>query len=124
MAASSPLSLEKPGDRIGRYKLLQKLGEGGCGSVHMAEQEEPVKRRVALKVTKLGMDTVRRVLADKAVCGYYTQVEPPTPGVWPAVIDETSYWRAQSALGFSKRQIRPARSEANLFTGLAQCGCC
>ncbi len=48
---------EKPGDRIGRYKLLQKIGEGGCGAVYMAEQEEPVRRRVALKVIKLGMDT-------------------------------------------------------------------
>ena len=52
----SPLS-EKPGDRIGRYKLLQQIGEGGCGVVYMAEQEEPVRRRVALKVIKLGMDT-------------------------------------------------------------------
>jgi len=48
---------EKPGDRIGRYKLLQKIGEGGCGVVYMAEQEEPVRRRVAVKVIKLGMDT-------------------------------------------------------------------
>jgi eukaryotic-like serine/threonine-protein kinase len=48
---------EKPGDRIGRYKLLQQIGEGGCGVVYMAEQEEPVRRRVALKVIKLGMDT-------------------------------------------------------------------
>jgi WD40 repeat protein/serine/threonine protein kinase len=48
---------EKEGDRIGRYKLLQKIGEGGCGAVYMAEQEEPVRRRVALKVIKLGMDT-------------------------------------------------------------------
>src|SRR5258707_384911 len=48
---------EKPGDKIGRYKLLQQLGEGGCGVVYMAEQEEPVHRRVALKVIKLGMDT-------------------------------------------------------------------
>jgi tetratricopeptide (TPR) repeat protein/tRNA A-37 threonylcarbamoyl transferase component Bud32 len=48
---------EKPGDRIGRYKLLQQIGEGGCGIVYMAEQEEPVRRRVALKVIKLGMDT-------------------------------------------------------------------
>jgi WD40 repeat protein/serine/threonine protein kinase len=45
------------GDRIGRYKLLQEIGEGGCGVVYMAEQEEPVRRRVALKVIKLGMDT-------------------------------------------------------------------
>src|SRR5437773_3507592 len=48
---------EKPGDLIGRYKLLQKVGEGGCGVVYMAAQEEPVRRRVALKVIKLGMDT-------------------------------------------------------------------
>jgi eukaryotic-like serine/threonine-protein kinase len=53
---SIPLT-EKPGDRIGRYKLLQVIGEGGCGVVYMAEQEEPVRRRVALKVIKLGMDT-------------------------------------------------------------------
>src|SRR6266851_525044 len=45
------------GSVIGRYKLLQKIGEGGCGVVYMAEQEEPVRRRVALKVIKLGMDT-------------------------------------------------------------------
>src|SRR5581483_10179943 len=49
--------IEKVGDRIGRYKLLQQIGEGGCGVVYMAEQEEPVRRRVALKVIKLGMDT-------------------------------------------------------------------
>jgi len=48
---------EQPGDRIGHYKLLQQIGEGGCGVVYMAEQEEPVRRRVALKVIKLGMDT-------------------------------------------------------------------
>src|SRR5207237_8402266 len=53
---------EVTGTRIGRYKLLQKLGEGGCGIVYMAEQEEPVRRRVALKVIKLGMDT-REVIA-------------------------------------------------------------
>jgi serine/threonine protein kinase/Flp pilus assembly protein TadD len=55
-AVSSALS-EKPGDTIGRYKLLQQIGEGGCGVVYMAEQEEPVRRRVALKIIKLGMDT-------------------------------------------------------------------
>lgn len=68
--------------------------------------------------------SLRHILSDKAVCGYFTQTEPPIPGVWPVVIDETTYWRAQAALGFSKRQTRPARSEANLFTGLAKCGCC
>src|ERR1044071_3793375 len=59
--ASLPIS-EKPGDRIGRYKLLQQIGEGGCGVVYLAEQSEPVRRRVALKVIKPGMDT-RQVIA-------------------------------------------------------------
>jgi len=58
----SPVPAEKPGDRIGRYKLLQQIGEGGCGVVYMAEQEEPVRRKVALKVIKLGMDT-KQVIA-------------------------------------------------------------
>jgi eukaryotic-like serine/threonine-protein kinase len=47
----------KSSDHIGPYKLLQEIGEGGCGVVYMAEQERPVRRRVALKVIKLGMDT-------------------------------------------------------------------
>jgi WD40 repeat protein/serine/threonine protein kinase/tetratricopeptide (TPR) repeat protein len=50
------------GRRIDRYKLLQKIGEGGCGTVYMAEQERPVRRKVALKIIKLGMDT-RSVVA-------------------------------------------------------------
>ncbi len=53
---------EQPGDRIGNYRLQQKIGEGGFGVVYMAEQEQPVRRRVALKVIKLGMDT-RQVVA-------------------------------------------------------------
>src|SRR6266550_207527 len=47
---------------IGRYKLLEKIGEGGFGEVWMAEQREPVKRRVALKIIKLGMDS-RQIVA-------------------------------------------------------------
>jgi hypothetical protein len=48
---------ERPGTQIGPYKLLQQIGEGGMGVVYMAEQLEPVKRRVALKIIKPGMDT-------------------------------------------------------------------
>jgi serine/threonine protein kinase len=52
-----PRLTEMTGTRIGRYKLLERIGEGGMGVVWMAEQEEPVRRRVALKIIKLGMDT-------------------------------------------------------------------
>jgi len=52
----SPLA-EGPGTVIGRYKLLEKIGEGGMAVVYMAEQKEPIRRKVALKIIKLGMDT-------------------------------------------------------------------
>jgi serine/threonine protein kinase/tetratricopeptide (TPR) repeat protein len=58
----SAVSSEQPGDVIGVYKLLQQIGEGGFGTVYLAEQEHPVRRRVALKIIKLGMDT-RQVIA-------------------------------------------------------------
>src|SRR5918997_1616104 len=48
--------------RIDRYRLLQQIGEGGFGTVYLAEQEHPVRRRVALKVIKRGMDT-KQVIA-------------------------------------------------------------
>jgi serine/threonine protein kinase len=53
---------EGPGARIGPYKLLQEIGQGGMGAVYMAEQDKPVRRRVALKIIKPGMDT-RQVVA-------------------------------------------------------------
>lgn len=53
---------EKPGTQIGPYKLLQQIGEGGMGVVYMAEQHEPVRRKVALKIIKPGMDS-RQVIA-------------------------------------------------------------
>src|SRR5262245_17256570 len=56
------LSTEGPGAVIGPYKLLEEIGEGGFGIVYMAEQSQPVRRKVALKVVKPGMDT-RQVIA-------------------------------------------------------------
>lgn len=53
---------EKPGSRIGSYRLLEQIGEGGFGVVYMAEQQLPVRRKVALKIVKPGMDT-RQVVA-------------------------------------------------------------
>jgi serine/threonine protein kinase/Tol biopolymer transport system component/tetratricopeptide (TPR) repeat protein len=54
--------IEAPGTVIGRYKLLEKIGEGGMAVVYMAEQEQPIRRKVALKIIKLGMDT-KQVIA-------------------------------------------------------------
>src|SRR4051794_31708421 len=56
VAAYAPL-LEAPGARVGRYHLLHPIGEGGFGTVFLAEQERPVRRRVALKLIKPGMDS-------------------------------------------------------------------
>ena len=52
-----PGLVERPGGRVGPYKLLQQIGEGGMGVVYMADQTEPVRRRVALKLIKPGLDT-------------------------------------------------------------------
>jgi serine/threonine-protein kinase len=60
--ADSPAGLERIGAMIGRYKLLERIGEGGFGVVYMAEQQQPVRRKVALKVIKPGMDS-RQVLS-------------------------------------------------------------
>ena len=62
--AASPANavLQQVGDQIGPYKLIEKIGEGGMGSVYMAEQKTPVRRLVALKIVKPGMDS-RQVLA-------------------------------------------------------------
>jgi WD40 repeat protein len=55
-AAAATPSGEGPGTRLGRYKLLQQIGEGGMGVVYMAEQQEPVRRPVAVKILKAGLD--------------------------------------------------------------------
>jgi serine/threonine protein kinase len=57
--AAAPRLTEGPGTRINYYKLLQQIGEGGMGVVYMAEQEQPVRRMVALKIIKPGMDSAQ-----------------------------------------------------------------
>src|SRR5262249_26376836 len=62
VAGQQSSSPEVPGAIIGQYKLLQPVGEGGMGTVWMAEQTQPVQRTVALKIVKAGLDT-RQVIA-------------------------------------------------------------
>jgi serine/threonine protein kinase/Tfp pilus assembly protein PilF len=56
-SSNDPSKHAAPGDRIGRYRLIERIGKGGFGIVFKAEQEEPIRRFVALKIIKLGMDT-------------------------------------------------------------------
>ena len=66
---------ESVGSRVGPYKLLQVIGEGGFGTVFMAEQSHPVRRRVALEIIKLGMDT-REVVA-RSEAEWQALADPP-----------------------------------------------
>src|SRR5437762_5489201 len=90
---------EGPGDRIGRYKLREQIGEGGCGVVYVAEQEEPVRRRVALKVIKLGMDT-KQVIArfDAERQALAIMDHPNIAKIFDAGVTETAVVRQASRL--------------------------
>ena len=68
---------EKPGGRIDRYKLLRVVGEGGMGIVYLAEQEEPVRRQVAVKVIKPGMDSRRAIARFEAEQQALALIEHP-----------------------------------------------
>ncbi|MCH8243010.1 MAG: serine/threonine protein kinase, partial [Planctomycetes bacterium] len=86
---SKPLA-EGPGTKIDRYKILQKIGEGGFGSVYMAEQQEPVQRKVALKIIKLGMDTKQVIARFEAERQALAMMEHPNiAGVLDAGATET-----------------------------------
>src|SRR5262249_14243834 len=62
VTVDEPAGSERPGAAVGRYRLLEQIGEGGFGIVFMAEQQAPIRRKVALKVIKPGMDS-RQVIA-------------------------------------------------------------
>ena len=92
--AQTPIS-EMPGQQIGRYKLLQKIGEGGFGVVYMAEQQRPVRRKIALKIIKPGMDTravVARFEAERQTLALMDHpnisrvLDGGAHGQWPALL--------------------------------------
>jgi len=77
---TEPSILEKAGAVIGPYKLLQQIGEGGMGTVFMAEQTRPVQRKVALKVVKAGMDShqvIARFEAERQALAMMDHVKSP-----------------------------------------------
>ena len=71
----------QPGDRVGHYVIREQIGEGGFAVVYAADQENPIRRRVALKIIKLGMDTRRSTAASTVTgsapqCPVHRQREP------------------------------------------------
>ena len=95
--ATGGLVGERPGTVIGPYKLLEQIGEGGFGIVFMAEQQEPIRRRVALKVLKPGMDTRQVIARFEAERQALALMDHPTsPGCWtpgpPTRAGRTSSW--------------------------------
>ena len=88
-------SRNHPALQLGRYKLLQQIGEGGFAVVFMAEQEQPVRRRVAVKMIKPGMDTRQVIARFEAERQALAMMDHPniakvldagTDGIWPAVL--------------------------------------
>ena len=83
--------------RIGPYRILQKIGEGGMGVVYLAEQEKPIRRKVALKLVKWGMDTkevIARFEAERQALALMSHpniagVSTPAPRIG---VDRTSSW--------------------------------
>ncbi len=119
---------EKPGDRIGHYVIVEALGEGGFGAVYLAEQTEPVKRRVALKVLKAGMDT-RAVLA-RFGAERHTLARMDHPGV-ARVLDAGStplgrpffvmeLVRGRPLVAFCDERRMPVRQRLTLFVEICR----
>jgi len=109
---SAPLA-EKTGDRIGRYKLLQQIGEGGCGVVYMAEQEEPVRRRVALKVIKLGMDTKQVIARFEAERQALAPMDHPNIAkIYDAGVTEIAAPESEGRARHSVRAVVPSHQSA------------
>jgi eukaryotic-like serine/threonine-protein kinase len=114
--------LEQPGTVIGPYKLLQQIGEGGMGVVYLAEQTEPVERRVALKIIKPGMDTRQVIARFEAEQHALALMDHPniakvldagTTGERAEGREQRAEGREQRAEGREQRAEREAGSPAN-----------
>src|SRR5262245_12481046 len=92
------------GGRIGPYKLLQKLGEGGMGVVYLAEQEHPVKRRVALKIIRAGMDTAHVIARFEQERQALAVMDHPNIA---KVLDAGAVGSGQSAVGSADGSLLP-----------------
>ena len=118
---------EKPGDVIGRYKLLQKIGEGGFGVVYMAEQSEPVRRKVALKIIKLGMDTKQVIARFEAERQALAMMDHPNIAKvldagatehGPAVLRDGARARASRSPSTATRPASTPRERLELFASV------
>jgi serine/threonine protein kinase len=114
---------EAVGQTLGRYKLLERVGEGGCGVVYVAEQTEPVRRRVALKVIKLGMDTQQVVARFEAERQALAMMDHPNIA---KVLDAGTTGAADGSAGFqpavsptSSRQAPGSGSNAQNYNAPA-----
>ena len=99
LAPQAPIS-EKPGTVVGLYRLLEQIGEGGFGVVFLAEQERPVRRRMALKIIKPGMDTrqvIARFEAERQVLAMMDH--PGIAKVFDAGTTEEGVRRVESSIG-------------------------
>jgi len=121
---SPDIPSESAGQIIGKYKLLQSIGEGGFGTVWMAEQKEPVKRRVALKIIKLGMDTKQVIARFEAERQALAMMDHPNIAkVFDAGSTETGrpffvmeLVKGVPILEYCDREKLDTKSRLNLFT--------
>jgi hypothetical protein len=113
LASAVPRLAEQPGTVIGRYKLLEKIGEGGMGVVYMAEQQEPVRRKVALKVIKLSLacsenrNGIRSLKRKGTICQLQTNLISLKAGflAMPAGAASRKAWETPSAGNWKPQSI-------------------
>jgi serine/threonine protein kinase len=96
---------ERPGDKIGPYKLLEQIGEGGMGLVYMAEQQRPVRRLVALKVIKPGMDSKQVIARFEAEKQALAMMDHPNIA---KVLDAGTTGEIQNSEGRIQKEESPA----------------